>query len=88
MELVDTTHQSSSSAQVGIGAFNNMFDATALCNFDTVMNNMQSTNVIVNDYNEGSDQTESDLDVQYSAAISAGASILFHNEPGNNWILE
>ena len=86
--LVEPTHRSSVNTQLGIGAFDDMYDDTALCNFNTVLNNMQSTNVVVNDYNMGSDQEESDLDVQYGSAISSGATILFNNEQSNYWILE
>eukprot|EP01114_Cavostelium_apophysatum_P001294 TRINITY_DN110_c0_g1_i1.p1 TRINITY_DN110_c0_g1~~TRINITY_DN110_c0_g1_i1.p1 ORF type:complete len:758 (-),score=190.40 TRINITY_DN110_c0_g1_i1:53-2326(-) len=84
-----TTEIQNISNTLGIAAFDNDYDDEALCRFQDLFNSYEAPpTVVYMGPEEGSDQVESDLDVQYSTAVAKGATEYFDNHPNGEWILD
>jgi len=74
---------------IGIAAFDNDYDDDALCRFQGLFNDYADPPTVhYMGPEDGSDQIESDLDVQYSTIIAFGAHEVFDNHPPGEWIYE
>lgn len=80
----------------GIAAFDDYYDSTALCTFQTAI--MQDFDFIPdidykgfmpgNEGNTSADETESDLDIQYITALGRGITTEFWSQDPGYWILD
>lgn len=73
---------------LGIAAFANAYDESALCNFHQIFSLRNTGATSWQGPLFGEDQVESDLDVQYATAIALGINSVFDNHPPGEWILE
>jgi len=79
----------SDSNKLGIAAFDNDYDDFGFCRFQDLFGGYRAPpSITYQGPVGGSDQVESDLDVQYSTAIASGISAIFQNHGSNKWILD
>jgi hypothetical protein len=80
----------------GVAAFDDYYDATALCQFQTaIMQDFDFVPTIIykgfqpsSEYNTSADEVESDLDIQYITGLGRGITTLFYSQEPGYWILD
>ena len=78
---------SASLAVQGVAAFDDVFESASLCAHEGVFG-APPQNVTVVGSADNVDKIESDLDVQYIAALAPGAKTVFRNQPAGFWVLQ
>ncbi len=71
----------------GVAAFDDIFEPASLCAHEGVFG-APAVNVTFVGSLDNVDQIESDLDVQYIAALAPGAETVFRNQPAGFWVLQ
>ena len=71
----------------GVAAFDDIFEPGSLCAHEGVFG-APPVNVTFVGSTDNVDKIESDLDVQYIAALAPGAQTVFRNQPAGFWVLQ
>jgi hypothetical protein len=71
----------------GVAAFDDIFEPASLCAHEGVFG-APAVNVTFVGSLDNVDKIESDLDVQYIAALAPGATTVFRNQPAGFWVLQ